>query len=105
MNKNVFEVPSSKEIEPMETSMVVAKVPRDMRDVVDIDAGDFENDFACAEYASEIYNYLRKREVSHCRPSLLDTTPNVAYCVSLITCFIHVHSIRTGKYWIGRTNL
>lgn len=64
VNKNVFEVPSSKEIEPMETSMVVAKVPRDMRDVVDIDAGDFENDFACAEYASEIYNYLRKRETT-----------------------------------------
>ena len=87
MNKNVFEVPSSKEtgrprslsIEPMETSMVLAKVPRDMRDVVDIDAGDFENDFACAEYANEIYSYLIKREVSHCLPSLLDTTPNVAY--------------------------
>lgn len=76
MNKNVFEVPSSKEtgrpVEPMETSTVLAKVPYHMRDVVDIDSGDFENDFACAEYANEIYSYLKRREVSHCLASLLD---------------------------------
>ena len=32
-------------------------------DVVDIDAEDHSNPFSCAEYAEEIYRYLRKREV------------------------------------------
>ena len=31
--------------------------------MVDIDADDQENPFCCAEYAEEIYRYLRKREV------------------------------------------
>ena len=32
-------------------------------DVADIDAEDHSNPFSCAEYAEEIYRYLRKREV------------------------------------------
>jgi hypothetical protein len=31
--------------------------------VIDIDADDHENPFCCAEYAEEIYRYLRIREV------------------------------------------
>lgn len=34
------------------------------KDVVDIDANDHENPFACAEYAEQICVYLKKREVT-----------------------------------------
>ena len=39
------------------------KVNDERKDVVDIDAEDLDNPFCCAEYAEEIYRYLRKREV------------------------------------------
>ena len=35
----------------------------DNKNVIDIDADDHENPFCCAEYAEEIYRYLRIREV------------------------------------------
>ncbi|CAB3999675.1 cyclin B [Paramuricea clavata] len=46
----------------IETESVKSEVDIDSKDVVDIDAEDHDNPFSCAEYAEEIYRYLRKRE-------------------------------------------
>lgn len=48
-------------VEKLDTT--VAKIEMPLTNAVDIDAEDINNPFCCAEYAEEIYRYLRKREV------------------------------------------
>lgn len=48
-------------VEKLDTTM--AKIEMPLTNAVDIDAEDINNPFCCAEYAEEIYRYLRKREV------------------------------------------
>lgn len=72
-HKNVAEASSNKveerprtcSVEPMETDRELSLLKEvDMRQVTDIDADDYDNPFMAAEYANEIYAYLKKREVT-----------------------------------------
>ena len=56
------ETQKSKKIET-ECAKVEAVDDNDSENVVDIDAEDHDNPFCCAEYAEEIYRYMKKREV------------------------------------------
>jgi hypothetical protein len=51
-------------VEPMESDLATLKgKPQQFVEVPDIDGGDTDKEYACAEYAKQINHYLKTREV------------------------------------------
>ncbi|CAB3999676.1 cyclin B [Paramuricea clavata] len=58
--------PRAYSVEPMESDLATLKgKPRQFVEVPDIDSGDTDKEYACAEYAKQINHYLKTRESAY----------------------------------------
>ena len=76
--------PRTYSVEPTESELALLKgKPQQFVDVPDIDVEDTDKEYACAEYAKEISNYLKQREVYEGIDDSCSNNRNVALTASL----------------------